>query len=42
MRTLGFRIYALIAALLAGVALTVGLSMASSGRLVTFYFSKRK
>jgi len=35
MRTLGFRIYALIAALLAGVALTVGLSMASSGRLVT-------
>jgi methyl-accepting chemotaxis protein len=35
MKTLGFRIYALIGALLAGVALTVLLSALSTGRLVT-------
>lgn len=35
MNTLGQRIYALIGALLAGVMLTVGLSMVSTGRLVS-------
>ncbi len=35
MNTLGQRIYTLIGILLAGVALTVGLSLVSTGRLVT-------